>query len=588
MNGRPHEKTFPVCWMQIFVSLACSSSQYYRTRHWRRPNQSNPIQPIESIRSTESQSSFTMVEFYHAKKRRGIAGQPGKSTRVGEPKPYWPGLEIDEDGATNADDSNSTGVKSNGDAIGVGSIKEPSNAEDVLDEVMATEESKPNNSGASPAMEKRPKTDLSTFRSRKRRRKVSSNHDVPKMDSLSETPNNSGSPQVEQETQGADEKLPPPIEETTTVAPSAEEDITEHSSEPKNATSQDSLQQKPETQETVRTVDAENQAPTVATAPKENESNSVQQQNNKKEHQSSGPSSDNTKATPRVLVKFLVQKKIPSLERVVSDIRDVLLGMVSRSPTLLQKHMGEITSASSSQSQSSQVSMGDMSGYTNANSQDTSSHASKIPEDSMSKFLEICKRQEQMMDRLDKKEQAVEKREELLFKQIQQHESAQKQRKDEDQNQQEEILSLRKQLEKANQSMESYRSKLEEKEKTLENLEEAKRLVQVRYQTRVKEQFRVIEEQTNALKTERAENEMLKKRIALLEREEHDETVSNDFSPREHHAFSHRVRHRQPNGARQKNLCSLQSSNGSPRNTLVRDDIAPSSPAYNPRIRRFP
>ena len=506
---------------------------------------------------------------------------------MSEPKPYWPGLEIDEDGATNVESRNSADAKSNGSAIGVDSIKEPSNAEDVLDEAMAIEDSKPNNKGASPAMEKRPKTDLSTFRSRKRRRKVSPNNGAPKMDSLSETPKTGSTAELEQNNQGD-----PPTEETTTTAPSAEEDITENSSEPNNATSQDSLQQKPETQGTARTVDAENEAPTVATAPKENESNSVQPKDNKKEHQSSGPNSDNTKATPRVLVKFLVQKKVPNLERVVSDIRDVLLGMVSRSPALLQKHMAEITSASSSQSQSqsqsSQVSMGDMSSYTNTNSQDARSHASTIPEDSMSKFLEICKRQEKMMDRLDKKEQAVEKREELLFKQIQQHESAQKQQKDEDQNQQEEILSLRKQLEEANHSMESYRSKLEEKEKTLESLEEAKRLVQARYQTRVKEQFRVIEEQTNALKAERAENEMLKKRIALLERGESDEPVSNGFSPREHHAFSHRVRHRQPNGVRQKNLCSLQSSNGSPRNTLVRDDIAPSSPAYNPRIRRFP
>ena len=583
-----------------------------------------------------------MVETYHAKKRRGTAGIYGRGTRQVEPKPYWPGLEIDEQDRMKAGFSSSNvGINTNAEAAE--SKAKPVVKEDGQKDNDPTGEGKTMNGSASPPTKDSNDTktkistgDISNFRSRKRRRKLPANENDSSRNVLSQTPKNSSTIGEEQEG-GSSNNAKSSIETARNGA------------KPMDRPPQDSIMENAVIQNTISvpTPSTKNQATAEAAAATKNNTptphRKMIQSTNKTDDQSSLSSSDTrpTGATPRALVKFLVQKKLPILDKVVSDIRDVLFGMVSRSPALLHKHLAEAATTSSQSSRVSIVDNGEINNICNsANSQEginytgTLESGRKLPPqvDSMSNFQDICKRQEKLLDRICEMELAAEKRDERS-KQIQEQNQTLQQQKDQRQYQQEEsspakpqrdyyeILEdanagLKWKLEKANSSIETYRLELEERDKSIQGLKESKRLVQSMFQSSVNEQFRVIETHINSLNVERAENEKLRKRILLLtneslrsaETEPNNsassfgvETVANDaavfsggkapesaLTNKKNLAYSHRVRHRQKNGHQQNLLCSLQSTNSLSRSAPDRDGLkvpTPTSPAYNPRTR---
>ena len=609
-----------------------------------------------------------MVEFHQPKKRRGIAGISGRSTRAVEAKPYWPGLEIDEDDRNTANPgSNNDGA--NGDEKTVEpNIESPASEDKEKDDKRIVSigkgegSSTASSNGEIKGNKRRSTGDLSIFRSRKRKRKLNVN------DNLAQIPKRNDLTGEEQGGRSNPAKSPPDIPTKTTIDTTDEvtkkcaqpveiaselqstvtalKDSSNHAKAPPDIpiiTTVDTTNEV--TKKCAQPVDKASELQSTVTMPKDStnkiatakatddnkKGNTISPgnpQSSKTDDQSSVSSSDTKSvgtATPRTLVNFLVQKKIPILDKVVSDIRDVLFGMVSRSPALLQKHLAEA-------SQSSFTSAGDTGQNTQVGNNHMESGRKQPPqEDNISKFEDICKRQEKLLDRIVEMELAAAKREEEFRKQIQEQKEALQQQNHQRQSQQDKDLtanlllqkeyrifekantSLKMKIERRNRSIEAYRMELQEKDSIIEGLEESRLLMKHSFQSRVEEQFGIIEKHTNSLKIERKENEKLRNRVLVLEIEKSNQDVeaaegdnltpgvetvdstivfgegptSAPISRKERQAYSQRTRHSHANG---QQVDSLQSTNGSSRNVMDKAGItypsSPTSPAFSSRIRR--
>mmetsp|Transcript_19332 Transcript_19332/g.48138 ORF Transcript_19332/g.48138 Transcript_19332/m.48138 type:complete len:613 (-) Transcript_19332:35-1873(-) len=609
-----------------------------------------------------------MVEFHQPKKRRGIAGISGRSTRAVEAKPYWPGLEIDEDDRNTASPGSNKDVDNRNEKSVEPTIESPANEDKEKDDKRIVSigkgegSSTANSNGEEKGSKRRSTGDISIFRSRKRKRKLNVN------DNLARIPKSNGLTGEEQDVRSNPAKAPPDIPTMTTVDTPDEitkkrvlpveiaselqstvttlKDSTNHAKAPPDIPTMTTVDTTNEViKKCAQPVDKASELQSTVTTPKDStnqiaaakatddnkKGNTISPGNppsNKTGDQSSVSSSDTKSvgtATPRTLVNFLVKKKIPILDKVVSDIRDVLFGMVSRSPALLQKHLAEA-------SQSSFTSTGDAGLGTQAGNNHMESGRKQPPQqDNISKFEEICKRQEKLLDRIVEMELAAAKREEEFRKQIQEQKEALQQQNDQRQSQQDKDLtanlllqkeyrilekanaSLKMKLERRNRSIEAYRLELHEKDSIIEGLEESKLLMKHSFQSRVEEQFGIIEKHTNSLKIERKESEKLRNRILVLEIEKSNQGVeaaeadnltpgvetvdstvvlaegpsSAPTSRKEHQAYSQRTRHRHANG---QQVDSLQSTNGSSRKLMDKAGItypsSPTSPAFSSRIRR--
>eukprot|EP00533_Pseudo-nitzschia_delicatissima_P009791 CAMPEP_0116081482 /NCGR_PEP_ID=MMETSP0327-20121206/2219_1 /TAXON_ID=44447 /ORGANISM="Pseudo-nitzschia delicatissima, Strain B596" /LENGTH=584 /DNA_ID=CAMNT_0003572217 /DNA_START=89 /DNA_END=1843 /DNA_ORIENTATION=- len=581
-----------------------------------------------------------MVEFHQPKKRRGIAGISGRSTRAVEAKPYWPGLEIDEDDRNTASPGSNKDVDNRNEESVEPTIESPANEDKEKDDKRIVSigkgegSSTANSNGEEKGSKRRSTGDISIFRSRKRKRKLNVN------DNLARIPKSNGLTGEEQDVRSNPAKAPPQSTVTTL------KDSTNHAKAPPDIPTMTTVDTTNEViKKCAQPVDKASELQSTVTTPKDStnqiaaakatddnkKGNTISPGNppsNKTGDQSSVSSSDTKSvgtATPRTLVNFLVKKKIPILDKVVSDIRDVLFGMVSRSPALLQKHLAEA-------SQSSFTSTGDAGLGTQAGNDHMESGRKQPPQqDNISKFEEICKRQEKLLDRIVEMELAAAKREEEFRKQIQEQKEALQQQNDQRQSQQDKDLtanlllqkeyrilekanaSLKMKLERRNRSIEAYRLELHEKDSIIEGLEESKLLMKHSFQSRVEEQFGIIEKHTNSLKIERKESEKLRNRILVLEIEKSNQGVeaaeadnltpgvetvdstvvlaegpsSAPTSRKEHQAYSQRTRHRHANG---QQVDSLQSTNGSSRKLMDKAGItypsSPTSPAFSSRIRR--
>ena len=582
-----------------------------------------------------------MVEFYQPKKRPGIAGRR-TTTRVVEPKPYWPGLEIDEHDRDksrhgrndNKNNGNADAVKFNIETSAKeGSQDSPkaivsvervdgSSATDINDVEGETKPSPPMNDSKKGNTNNRHLGGISTFRPRKRKRKPSININNVGDNALPHLPGNTTMPGEEQEG-GHDIAKNALINCTsaasTTVGTASE--VTRKCSQPivdatgtsttnstGSLTNNSTNINSPATNNhaTAKATDAINNTIIPVPARKTNTTNNpANNDSNHSDDQSSVSSSSDARATPRVLVKFLLHQKIPLLDQVVSDIRDILTGMVSRSPALLQKHLARAATTRSpahpiTNTGNDREITSNESNNNNINDKRTNNSQGGMMDDNnnvlkseqkqeaVSKLEDICKRQEMLLDRM---ESAAARREEEFLKQTQEEKQAhqlQQQQKKQRQRQQEDSAaklqrdyqllqqanaSLQMKLEAKNHSIETYRFELEEKGKTIGELEGSRRSIHGTFQLRFDEQFRelserecTIEKQRNLLKIARVENEKLRHRIEVLEEGMPRSAVEADAN----HAYnSHRIRHANGQLDRDGNI-----SHGT------------TSSAYNPRIRR--
>lgn len=545
-----------------------------------------------------------------------------------EPKPYWPGLEIEEQDKTKA----SGGMNTNNDANGKGNEVETNTNMSAKEDLKKGEKrivsigreeegsSAINANETGKANTTRSTGDVSRFRSRKRRRKLHSSDNLSKLSESNDIA-------IDGEKGQSD-----PAKSTTNVAISSTIVATSNEANKKYA---EPVGKASVLQHTVTTTEESSNNSTAAKAPNETAKGYATSPgkgaNGKTDDQSSVSSSEirsTVAATPRTLVNFLVQRKIPILDKVVSDIREVLFGMVSRSPSLLQKYLEE-----ASQSSFASNSVGVHTQVGNNNSSVLESERKKSPKED-DKFDAICKQQELLMDRIGEMELAATKREKEFSAQIQEQNQLLQQQNDEWQFQrqqqdwieklqsdykllEEANVKLNEKLERRNRTIETYRLELEEKDRTIVGLKQSKRLMKHSFQSCIEEQLGVIEKHRQSLEIERRENEKLRKRILLLEGEEdnrsvesvtaENESVDDETATKtsivvlgeasqstgkgrdEHAAYRHRVRQRHANGQQQKDAYSLQSTTSSSRSVLENSGItrpSSSSRAFSPRVRR--
>jgi hypothetical protein len=590
-----------------------------------------------------------MVEFYHAKKRRGIAGLSGRTTtRVVEPKPYWPGLEIDEhDRDKSRHGSNNNSIDNNENTDAMKSNIETSAKENMQDNdktvvsIGRVEESSAINSNAegetkpSPSMNDSRKGNtnryagsISTFRSRKRKRNPSANNNYVSDNALPQLPGNNSMTGEEQEGGSDTANTLVDTTSTSTTVGTANE-VTRKCSQPIVKTMRTSTTNiigsltNVSTNNNHATAKATDAIKTITPAPARKTNNHANDNNS--DDLSSVSSSSETRATPRVLVNFLLHQKFPVLDQVVSDIRDILSGMVSRSPALLQKHLARAATTSPALTGANTGNDREINNSNNNNNTNNShggmdhnydalkSEQKQPPQqETISKLQDICKRQEMLLDRITGMESAATRREIAFLKQTQEEEQAhyhhqhqqqeQRQCQEEDstaklqrdyQTLQETNANLQMKLERKNTSIETYRLELKERGKTIGELEGSKRSIHCTFQSRFDEQFRelserecIIEKQRNLLRIARLENEKLRNRIVVLEEERPRSVVEAEVN----HAYnSHRIRH--TNGQEEKLLCSFQATTGSSLRTSTQDRDGntihgTTSSAYNPRVRR--
>ena len=202
--------------------------------------------------------------------------------------------------------------------------------------------------------------------------------------------------------------------------------------------------------------------------------------------------------TPTALAGFLLRKKLPVIDEVLSNIRDVLLGMVSPSlQNRITTTSGGTMSHSCSNSNSSKNNLN-----VNVNSTKQSHNQHEEEEEGevvvTSKFHDVCEQQEKFLERMERIELAAAKREEEFLKRT----------TEEPQNRREENLVT--ELKRHIQDKSKYQSEIKEKNRVIKDLKESKRSTQRLFQSRLDEQFR-------ELSKRETENENLRKRIAILE-----------------------------------------------------------------------
>lgn len=547
-----------------------------------------------------------MVEFHVPKKRRGIAGLSKNINNPETPTPFWPGLEIDEHDIAKANNG-SINIGDNGKSDTVDSsfgfpAKEDGNKETKTDSSTGRVEEDntidsnlhppTNDSKKSSVATTRPEGGVISFRSRKRRRKPSANPNDT---------NNNDIPQL------CGDKS---TENTLTETVGDADGLVKKCAQPIDTTEGTSATQGTATFEEISTNDHETakQTANATTASKESTDNPLRNSNHSKSNTDdlSSVSSNETRtsgSTPRARIKFLLQKKLPELDKVASSIRDILFRMISPSPALLQNKSSPSACTRGSNHSSKNASQDKETDRYNA----VDLEQRKPPqEEAFSKLQDICKRQEVLLDRIAEMELTASKREKELREQTQvQKDTLQKQQ---NQYQQQKDLTAKLQrdyqiLQEANESLkvnlDAHRLELVAKDEFIEELEDSRRSIQTRFQSRIDEQFRVIEKHTNLLAIERVENEKLRNRIILLEKgvlrsaEEkdnhgvdmgaHGSTFYKGESPvsrrsgKEHHAYSNRKRHRQ-NNEQQQNSAPDRGGSTVPSTT---------SSAYNRRIRRI-
>ena len=307
-------------------------------------------------------------------------------------------------------------------------------------------------------------------------------------------------------------------------------------------------------------------------------------------------SSVSTERTPGTLVKFLLRKKLPILEEVVTNIRNVLLGMLTGSPALIQRDLITPTSSLSPHSGDGTSNNGEskiesINGNGHEKNVKNSNELGKeqSPEEVIAKLEIIGKRHEALLNRL---ESAAAKREEELRNDVQdqkltqdlqlhqqeeQHESAAKLLRDYH-SLKEENTSLKLELEQRERSNDMYQVELQRQKESIKALEESKRSIHFMFQSRITEQFRELTERECDIKKKKElltnaylEIEKLRNRIVELEQEKRwgtnvettksragvNEIIDSSAAhlgtnltlPRsgkgQQLAFSHRVRHRQ-------------------------------------------
>lgn len=575
-----------------------------------------------------------MVEFYHPKKRRGIAGVFGRTTRV-EPQPYWPGLEIDEhdrkkscNGSNIVDDNGKNNAKKSDTKSNT--EEDNQNNDENIDCFGMVEESSTINSNAereikpSPSMNdarkgntNRCSASISAFRSRKRKKTIHQNKTSENAHpQLPGNKSNTTNTRVATDTSTA-------VKTANVVVRKCAGSI---DTTAKNFTAS-SLKLSTNSHAIVRAKTATQNITPISARKTNNTSDNT--------HDLSSVSSSDVRSaestTPRALVNFLLQEKFPVLDEVVSNIREILFGMISRSPVLLQKHLAMAATKplppAGADTENILESNNDRNrkndhGGMNHNDMLRSERKQPPQEETLSKLQDICQRHEMLLDRLAGIESAATRREKVLHEETQKEKQIQdleqQQQNEQRQCHQEEDsvklqrdyqtlqkanASLKLKLKRSNDSIESY-------VQTIEELEESKRSINGMFQSRFDEQFRelserecTIETQRNVLQIARIENKKLRNRIVVLEegRPWNTETEGDHSrvgistvahavggnpmsvpSRKEHNAYSHRIRHRAD---------SLQLTNSSFLETSTPDRDAITIPsltstAYNPRIRR--
>ena len=526
-----------------------------------------------------------MVEFYQPIKKRGIAGK--RTTRVVEtPKPYWPGLEIDEFdrkkanrnsvnvtsnnsnnfhinsnvGTTNAEKSSfKTGAESsaknrilfidrlakssdsgniNGREERAGTLLGSSNE---LGKETDTKDSKGNCATPSPSANTNTNTNTNTCssrngtptsRSKKRKRKRPFKNNIvednkaalPKLDNNNNHNHNDNDNHAVEEHHKHQHQQ---ARKSVVGKDTAGNGNGTNSGNERNGNHEGAIQ----SQTTALLVAREKSSETISRA-KTNTPTSDQQA--RAASGVSGPtaSTNSTTATtaiptPRVLIRLLLKKKFPVLEECVSNIRDILLGMVSGSPALLQKRLTATETSSpssplvSSQSSSTinddinadihtttnnDVIKSDHGGETQIQTQTQTNYNDIRQQEAISKFEVICKRQEVLLDRIDGLESAAAKREEEFCR----HTLERKQQQHQHHLREEDVVA---QLQIDNSIL-----KLQ-----LQEAKESKESIQKMFQSRLDEQFRELAQRDGVAKKQRQElitalmeNEMLRNKLTGL------------------------------------------------------------------------
>jgi len=199
--------------------------------------------------------------------------------------------------------------------------------------------------------------------------------------------------------------------------------------------------------------------------------------------------------TPTAFACFLLRKKLPVIDEVLSNIRHVLQRMVAPS---LKNQIG--TSGGTSNNLDDNVNLTKQS-----QNQD---EESKVV---CSQFRDICEQQDNFLERIEKLESAAAKREEKFLKRI-----------EKEQERREENLAT--ELKRHLQEKSRFQSELKEKDRVIKDLKESKRSIQRLFQSRLDEQFHeltkretIIGKQKREFEMTRKENEDFRNQIVLLE-----------------------------------------------------------------------
>ncbi|VEU41059.1 unnamed protein product [Pseudo-nitzschia multistriata] len=450
-------------------------------------------------RGTDTETAI-MVEVYQPKKRRGIAGQ--RTTRVTRtPKPYWPGLEIDEHDRTKAGGcSGLVGApkEGEGNSSPPGSVRGPTGGEiperDAAGQkTVAHHDGPPSGVSAAPG---KSGSAAGRFRKRKRRsdtRTGASEGNPP-------FPGHGGASRAG-DGDGAEAGSRSGAEAAATDKPaaalgagpgSAERETTPGPTEPAagDPATTAPLHAGEEANPNHPSGDATGTTPKGSGGPKRTPASAGSRSTASEATSVVTPS----KTTPRALVRFLLRKKFPVLADCVAYIRDVLSGMVSGSPALLQKHLTASETASLSSF-----------GLPQNGSNNTSSNGSnqqqqqqqQAQHEALLGFEDICNRQEALLDRMAGLESALGKREEESPVPAPERESLESPRAAE--------AALRLELEEARASAASvkefFRSRLEEQFRELEKRDA------------------LLRERERELEAARGENERLLARLGTRSRE---------------------------------------------------------------------
>jgi len=199
--------------------------------------------------------------------------------------------------------------------------------------------------------------------------------------------------------------------------------------------------------------------------------------------------------TPTAFACFLLRKKLPVIDEVLSSIRHVLLGMVAPS---LKNQIA--TSGGTSNNLDDSVNLTKQS--------QNHDEESKVV---CSQFRDICEQQDKFLERIEKLESAAAKREEKFLKRI-----------EKEQERREENLAT--ELKRHLQEKSRFQSELKEKDRVINDLKESKRSIQRLFQSRLDEQFHeltkretIIGKQKREFEMTRKENEDFRTQIVMLE-----------------------------------------------------------------------